>query len=93
MHQTLFPQILNEYGDRVTFVYKDYPLTEIHPWAVHAAVDASCLAAQNNDAYWDFADYIHANKQAVDSEKTAPTHDWMPLTEWLNSRGSDIMWI
>jgi len=72
MHQTLFPQILNEYGDRVTFVYKDYPLTEIHPWAVHAAVDAGCLAAQNNDAYWDFADYIHANKQAVDSEKTAP---------------------
>lgn len=71
MHQTLFPQILNEYGDRVTFVYKDYPLTEIHPWAVHAAVDAGCLAAQNNDAYWDFADYIHANKQAVDNEKTA----------------------
>ena len=71
MHQTLFPQILNEYGDRVTFVYKDYPLTEIHPWAVHAAVDAGCLAAQNADAYWDFADYIHANKQAVDNEKTA----------------------
>ncbi len=71
MHQTLFPQILNEYGDRVTFVYKDYPLTEIHPWAVHAAVDAGCLAAQNNDAYWDFADYIHANKQTIDNEKTA----------------------
>ena len=70
MHQTLFPQILNEYGDRVTFVYKDYPLTEIHPWAVHAAVDAGCLAAQNADAYWDFADYIHANKQTVDNEKT-----------------------
>lgn len=71
MHQTLFPQILNEYGDRVLFVYKDYPLIEIHPWAVHAAVDAGCLAAQNADAYWDFADYIHANKQAVDSEKSA----------------------
>ncbi len=72
MHQTLFPQILNEYGDRVTFVYKDYPLTEIHPWAVHAAVDAGCLAAQNGDAYWDFADYIHANKQTIDNERTPP---------------------
>jgi protein-disulfide isomerase len=70
MHQTLFPEILKEYGDRITFVYKDYPLVEIHPWAVHAAVDANCLAAQNTDAYWDFADYIHANQHEVSNEKT-----------------------
>lgn len=69
MHQTLFPELLKEYGDRVEFVYKDYPLTEIHPWATHAAVDANCLAAQNNDAYWDFADHIHANQREVSSEK------------------------
>jgi len=70
MHQTLFPEIFKEYGDRVTFIYKDDPLSEIHPWAIHAAVDANCLAAQNTDAYWDFADYMHANKHEVDSEKT-----------------------
>lgn len=69
MHQTLFPELLKEYGDRVEFVYKDYPLTEIHPWASHAAVDANCLAAQDNDAYWDFADHIHANQREVNSEK------------------------
>jgi len=70
MHQTLFPEIFSEYGDRVTFIYKDDPLAEIHPWAVHAAVDANCLAAQSGDAFWDFADYIHANKREVDAEKT-----------------------
>jgi protein-disulfide isomerase len=70
MHATLFPEIFKEYGDRVEFIYKDDPLTEIHPWALHAAVDANCLAAQNADAYWDFADYIHANKKDVDSEQT-----------------------
>lgn len=70
MHQTLFPGLLKEYGDRVTFIYKDYPLTEIHPWAVHAAVDADCLADQSGDAYWDFADYIHANKPEVDKKET-----------------------
>jgi protein-disulfide isomerase len=69
MHQTLFPAIFKEYGDRVLFIYKDYPLEEIHPWAVHAAVDANCLAAQNNDAYWDFADYLHANQRAISNEK------------------------
>src|SRR6266478_6648727 len=34
MHQTLFPEVLKEYGDRVLIVYKDYPLAEIplgHP--------------------------------------------------------------
>ena len=65
MHQVLFPEILKEYGDRVRFVYKDFPIPEIHPWAMHAAVDANCLAAQNSDAYWDFADYIHANQREV----------------------------
>jgi protein-disulfide isomerase len=65
MHQTLFPEILKEYGDRVEFVYKDYPLAEIHPWAMHAAVDANCLAAQNSDAYWELADYLHANQREV----------------------------
>ena len=70
MHSALFPTLLKEYGDRVQFIYKDYPLDEIHPWAIHAAVDANCLAAQNGDAYWDFADYVHANQKEVTSEKT-----------------------
>jgi len=69
MHQTLFPQMLKEYGDRVLFIYKDFPLVEIHPWATHAAVDANCLAAQNNDAYWAFADYIHGNQEEMRKEK------------------------
>jgi protein-disulfide isomerase len=68
-HQTLFPELLKQYGDRVAFIYKDFPLSEIHPWAIHAAVDANCLAGLNNDAYWDFADYIHGNQAVVNSEK------------------------
>jgi protein-disulfide isomerase len=69
LHQTLFPQILNEYGDRVLFVYKDYPLEEIHPWATRAAIDANCLAGQSNDAYWGFADFMHGNQHELNSEK------------------------
>jgi protein-disulfide isomerase len=69
MHATLFPGILNEYGDRVRFVYKDYPIEEIHPWSLHAAVDANCLAAQNSDAYWEYADYLHANQHSINGDK------------------------
>ena len=28
MHQTLFPDLLKEYGDRVAFIYKDFPLAD-----------------------------------------------------------------
>jgi protein-disulfide isomerase len=69
MHSTLFPGLFKEYGDRVLFIYKDYPLEEIHPWAVHAAVDANCLAAQNTDAYWDYADYLHGNQRSISGVK------------------------
>jgi protein-disulfide isomerase len=65
MHATLFPGLLKKYGSKVKIIYKDYPLVEIHPWAMHAAVAANCLAEQNNDAYWDFADYIHEKQKEV----------------------------
>jgi protein-disulfide isomerase len=69
MHQTLFPDLMKTYGNQVRVIYKDYPLFEIHPWAMHAAVDANCLATQSNDAYWEFADYDHANQKAINGEK------------------------
>ena len=69
LHATLFPALFKEYSDRVAFIYKDYPLEDIHPWAVHAAVDANCLGAQNSDAYWEYADYLHANQGKISAQK------------------------
>lgn len=71
MHASLFPSLINAYGGKVRVIYKDYPLVEIHPWAMHAAVDANCLADQNNDAYWDFADQIHGNPKAFAGKSPA----------------------
>lgn len=65
MHSTLFPGVLKNYGGLVKIIYKDFPLTERHPWAMHAAVAANCLGSLNNDAYWDFADFIHENPRQV----------------------------
>ncbi len=65
MHESLFPTTLDHYKGLVRFVYKDYPLTEIHPWAMHASVDANCLADQNNAAYWDFVDYAHSHGHEI----------------------------
>jgi protein-disulfide isomerase len=65
MHAELFPSTFNRYKDLVRFVYKDFPLTEIHPWAMHAAVDADCLAAQNGTVYWNYVDYLHEHGDEV----------------------------
>ncbi len=62
LHTTLFPSITQRYGDKVRFVYKDFPLPpEQHPWATRAAIDTNCLGAQSGDGYWSEVDYIHAH--------------------------------
>ena len=68
MHASLFPDTMDRYKDKVRFIYKDDPLTEMHPWAMHAAVDANCLAAQSGETYWRFVDYVHAHGQEVTGE-------------------------
>ncbi len=71
MHSTLMQEILPEYGDRIKIVYKDFPLS-MHPWAIHSANDANCLAVENGTAYWDFADYVHANQKAIGGGQDLP---------------------
>ena len=71
MHANLFANVFKDYADKIKVVYKDYPLIEIHPWAMHAAIDGNCLAAQNTDAYWDFADYVHGNQRLVAGKSRA----------------------
>ncbi len=71
LHEELFPGTLERYKDLVRFVYKDDPLTEIHPWAMHAAVDANCLAAESTEIYWTYVDYLHAHGEEV----TGDGHD------------------
>jgi len=69
MHQELFPSTFERYKDQVRFIYKDFPLTDLHPWAMHAAVDADCLAAQNGTVYWNYVDYLHTHGDEVTGEK------------------------
>jgi protein-disulfide isomerase len=65
MHQQLFPQTLDHYKGLIKVVYKDDPLVEIHPWAMHASVDANCLADLSGPAYWSFVDYVHAHGEEI----------------------------
>lgn len=79
MHASLFPDTMDRYKDKVRFIYKDDPLTDLHPWAMHAAVNANCLAAQSGDAYWRFVDYVHSHGQEVTGEDRNLTKSFSTL--------------
>jgi len=79
MHLSLFPDSLVRYKDKVRFVYKDDPLTELHPWAMHAAVNANCLAAQSGDVYWTYVDYLHAHGQEISGQDRDPAKSFDAL--------------
>jgi len=79
MHQSLFPDTMNRYKDKVRFIYKDDPLVSLHPWAMHASVDANCLAAQSGDVYWTYVDYLHAHGQEVSGEDRNPAKSFAAL--------------
>jgi protein-disulfide isomerase len=58
------PQILSNYGDRVRFVYRDFPLTSLHQYAVKAAEASEC--ADDQGAYWKYHDLLFQNQSALD---------------------------
>jgi protein-disulfide isomerase len=79
MHESLFPSTLDRYKDKVRFIYKDNPLTELHPWAMHAAVDANCLGAQSGQVYWTYVDYLHSHGQDISGEDRNPAKSFDAL--------------
>ena len=59
-HDEVFDKIRDEYPDRVRFVYRDFPLTSLHPNAVSAAEAASC--ADEQDAFWEFSEMLYSDE-------------------------------
>ena len=56
-------RILDEYGDQIRFVYKDYPLPS-HPNAFKAAEAGNC--ANDQGAFWPFHDRLFESQGSLD---------------------------
>ncbi len=60
-------------------VFEQFPLTQIHNWAMKAAAYGSCVAQQNNDAYFKFMKNVYQQQEQITAEnadeklKTAAT--------------------
>lgn len=55
-HNETLPQIKQTYGDKVRFVYRDFPLSQIHPFAVMASTAAKCSGEQGK--FWEYGDAL-----------------------------------
>jgi protein-disulfide isomerase len=50
-------------GDRLRFVFRNFPITTAHPHAEHAAETAEAAGAQSK--FWEMHDYLYEHQQAL----------------------------
>ena len=55
-HEDTINQLLADYGDKIRFAYRHFPLTSIHPEAQKAAEASECAAEQGK--FWEMHDKI-----------------------------------
>ncbi len=53
-------EIRTAYGDRIHFVFREFPLSAIHPWAEKAAEASLC--AEEQGKFWPMTDKLYANQ-------------------------------
>jgi len=57
--------LLQAYPDDLRLVFKNFPLTSIHPYAQGAAIAAECAGQQGD--FWPMHDILFANQTALES--------------------------
>jgi protein-disulfide isomerase len=57
-------EIQRRLGDRLRFVFRNFPLTQSHPHAQHAAEAAEAAAGQ--EKFWEMHDYLFEHQRALD---------------------------
>src|SRR4030095_5842073 len=61
-------EVYPQYKDKVRFVFKQMPLTQIHPCAEHAAVATECAYQQGNDQFWKLYDGLFSQQVQITKE-------------------------
>ncbi len=69
---------------QVKFVFKDFPLDQIHPWARNAANAGRCAYQQNAAAFWQIHDLLFENQVNI-----TPANHWERLQEFAGQAGLD----
>ena len=59
--------IQKKFGNNMMFVFRNFPLTELHPHALHAAIAAEIAGA--HDKFWEMHDLLFENQNALEYAK------------------------
>ncbi|MFQ5723003.1 MAG: thioredoxin domain-containing protein [Terriglobia bacterium] len=54
--------------DNVRLIFKDFPLTQKHDWAMAAAIAAQCAYRQSNERFWQLHDYFFENQDQINHD-------------------------
>jgi protein-disulfide isomerase len=78
---TILRTLLPKYP-QVRLVYKDYPLVQIHPWAMTAATAGRCAYKQNPTGFWKFHDLLFDNQDLIN-----PENAWQKMQDYAERAG------
>jgi protein-disulfide isomerase len=84
-----YPQIKQDYGDRILFVFKHFPIASIHPDAERAANAAECAHEQGK--FWEYHDTLFSNQDdlsraaLIKDATTAGITDMTTFTQCVDS--------
>jgi protein-disulfide isomerase len=70
---------------QLRIVYKDFPLTSIHPWAQTAALGGRCAFDQSPAAFWKVHDAIFDNQDVLSAENV-----WDKLVDFAAQAGLNV---
>jgi protein-disulfide isomerase len=59
-------ELMDERGDQVRLVFRNFPLTQMHPHAARAAEAAEAAAAQGR--FWEMHDILYERQDALEDE-------------------------
>ena len=74
------------FGDKVRVYFTDFPLTQIHPWAMKAAIAGRCAYRAGEAKFWDYHDWIYQNQKDI----TPETFD-AKFQEYAKQKGLDAL--
>jgi protein-disulfide isomerase len=70
-------EVQRRLGDRLRFVFRNFPLTNAHPHAEHAAEAAEAAGAQGK--FWEMHDYLYEHQRALADQSLAEYADAVGL--------------
>ncbi|HKT46597.1 MAG TPA: thioredoxin domain-containing protein [Candidatus Acidoferrales bacterium] len=68
---------------QVRWVFKNFPLEQLHPWAMSAALAGRCVYKSSNAAFLKFQDSVFTNQSAI-----TPDNAWDMLTQYAFATGA-----